>query len=138
MANYHSKDSRFLINDSGASLRNISGDLTDVGLPLEVATADVSGFGDTWTSHVIGLKSYSVSLSGIWTDTASVGTATVLDGLLGVATIWQYGPAGSAGGKIKYSGSGTITSFNPSSAIGDKVGFSATLSGNGAVTIGTF
>jgi hypothetical protein len=60
-----------------------------------------------------------VSISGSWDATADA----ILAGIVGVAGTFEYGPAGSAGGAVKFTGEAICTSYNVSAPVGDKVSF---------------
>jgi hypothetical protein len=139
---YHGKDTVFLLEDSAAStLRDLSVNLTSVTLARQNVTHDSTGFGATGHAFVGGLTNGTIQIQGFWDDTASTGTATVLDSLLGLGTTtigWEYGPEGNTAGDVKYSGECVLQSLDHSSPVADLVTFSATLQISGAVTKGTF
>ena len=87
-----------------------------------------------------GLTDGEIRLTGLWDDTASTGSYTVLSSLLGIETTvgYEYGPEGNTAGMIKYSGECVLTQYDESSPVDDMVAFTATLKISGDVTAGTF
>lgn len=138
MAFVHGKDSAFKLDNTSASLTDISQYVDSVdGLPGEVELADVTAFGDEGHKNIPGLENASVSVSGNW-DAA-------LDAIFGTTVQWkaatrsfEFGPAGSTTGLVKYSAECWITNFTVSAGVADKVTWSATLQVDGVVTRGTF
>ena len=62
-----------------------------------------------------------------------------LAGGAGVETLsFEYGPEGSASGRIKYTGECIMTSYEVSAAVGDAVQASADFQVTGAITRGTW
>lgn len=138
----HGKGTVFSLEDSAAStLRNLSSNLTSVSFARQNDTHDSTTYGQTGHTFIAGLTNGTINLEGFWDDTASTGTATVLDSLLalGATTVgFEYGPEGSGSGAVKYSGECILQSLDYSSPVADLVTFSATLQISGAVTVGTY
>lgn len=138
----HGKDTVFSLEDSAAStLRDLSSNLTSVTFARQNDTHDSTTFGATGHAFIGGLTNGTIQLQGFWDDTASTGTATVLDGLLALGSVtvgWEYGPEGATTGDVKYSGECVLQSYDTSSPVADLVTFSATLQISGAVTKGTY
>lgn len=107
-------------------------------LTLNADTAETTTFGDDWKSFIGGLRGGSLTLSGNYDPTASTGPAAVLETQLGKddTTIELY-PGGNTSGQRKHAFEAIVTSYSESSAVGDKVTFSAQLTVNGAVTTTT-
>lgn len=91
---------------------------------------DVSTIGNDWKAFRQGQGDLSFSVNGVWDD----GTAaTSLDTVLyanqngGGTKLYEFCPAGSASNKIIYKGNGFLTGYEVGGAVGDKVGFSATI-----------
>lgn len=135
MAFIHGKDSYFQIDSTGGTPTDISLYIDSVeGLPGEQEFADVTALGDEGHKNIPGLENGSFSLSGHW-DSA-------LDAILGpkrtATATFNFGPAGSTGGLVKYTGECWITSYTVSSGVGDKVSWSASCQVDGQVTRTTF
>ena len=134
MAFVHGKTAVFKIDNSGGSLQDISAYCDNVDFPLTADTAEVTTFGDSSKEYIAGLKDATISISGSWDATADA----ILAAIVGVAGTFEYGPAGSAGGAVKFTGEAICTSYNVSAPVGDKVSFSAEFQCTGAVTRTTF
>jgi len=141
MAIQHGKDSVFLLEDSGAAtLRNISPYVSSLDFNQSNDTHDTSTFGAEGHTFTTGLTNGTISLAGFWDKTASVGSATVLDGLVGLDTStlgFEYYPEGNTTGNVKYSGECILQDLSYSSPVADLVSFTATLQISGSVTKGT-
>jgi hypothetical protein len=134
MAFVHGKTAVFKIDNSGGSLTDISAYCDNVDFPLTADTAEVTTFGDSSKEYIAGLKDATISISGSWDATAD----GVLAAIVGVAGSFEYGPAGSAGGSIKFTGEAICTGYTVTAPVGDKVSFSAEFQVTGAVTRGTY
>lgn len=138
MAFVHGKTAVFKIDDSGGTLRDISAYLNDVGFPRNIDTAETTTFGVSGSSktYIVGLNDATISISGLFDATAD----GYLAGVLGQsATLsFEYGPAGSTGGNIKYSGECIMTSYEVSAAVGDAVQATAQFQVTGSITRGTW
>lgn len=133
---FHGKDAAIYINDSGGTERDLTSYGTTVGFSRDVDTAEASTFGDDDKVYVVGLRDATFTLEGMLDATVD----GYLSGLLGgtAPRAFKYAPAGSVAGRPYYSGSAILTNYEPSSDIGDVVGFSAEFQVSGAVTRGTF
>ena len=102
--------------------------------PETIETGETTAFGSTSKSFVVGLRDATISVSGNW-------DATVDGYLIGTepaSRSFVFGPAGSTGGNIKYSGECILTNYSIGAPVGDTVTFSANLQVTGDVTRGTF
>ena len=138
----HGKDVYLSLEDSAAStLRNISPYITSSTFNQSNDTHDVTTYGDEAHEYVGGLTNGTINITGLYDITASVGSATVLDslvGLDGVTVGFEYGPNGNANGAVKYSGECILQDLAYSAPVADLVTFTCTLQISGAVTKGTF
>ena len=132
----HGKATVFKLDNSSASLTDISNTLTDVSFPAKVDTAEVTAFGASAKSYIVGLTDGTISISGTFDATVDA----LFGGVLGLATAlnWNYGPEGSTTGYVKYTGLGYVTSYQKSGSVGDVVKYSAEIQITGAVTRTTF
>ena len=131
----HGKSVDFALDDTSGSSRNISDTLNSVDFPEVTETADTTAFGSSSRSFIVGLESATISISGLWDST--------VDGYMNGGTepasrSFIYGPAGSTGGNVKYTGEAIMTNYSISSPVGDVVTYSADLQVTGAVTRGTY
>lgn len=144
MAKIHGRGTSLQLTDVGGVNRDISNFLTAVDFPFQADQAEVSAFGDTDKSYVMGLKSHTMKLTGLWDPTATTGPDEVLSGLVGggaagtVPTTFIFGPNGTVAGRIKYTGTAWVTAYNVNNPIGGAITFGADLMVNGAVTRTTF
>lgn len=134
MAFAHGKAAVFKIDDSGDSLRDLSSYLNDVGFPRDIEAAETTTFGVAGSAktYIVGLTDASISISGLFDATAD----GYLAGIVGFATPrdFEYGPAGSTGGFVKYTGTCILTSYEVSASVGDTVQASADFQVTGAIT----
>lgn len=130
----HGKSTDFAIDDTGGSSRNISDTLTDVSFPQTIDTAETTAFGSSNKSYIVGLKDTTISVSGIWDATVD----GYLSGTEPASRSFIFGPAGSTGGNVKYTGECILTNYSQSNPVGDVVSFTADFQVTGSVTRGTY
>lgn len=138
MAFRHGKNAVFKVDNSGGTLTDISAYLTDVSLPRSIETAETTTFGATGgaKTYVVGLNDSTVSISGKFDATADAHLAGILGQEASVS--FEYGPAGSTTGYVKFTGEAYLTKYDLSSPVGDVVTFSADFQVTGVVTRGTY
>ena len=141
MAFFDSKVSKFLIDDTGGTQRDLSAYITEVrGLPGRRALNEVTALGDSGARFIPGLEDVTVRLGGLFDDTATSG----LDAVLGPlrthtsAVDFEYGPEGSSTGDVKYSGTCWVVSYDLRSRVGNLVEWAATLQVESIVSRATF
>ena len=125
----HGKDSYFKVAST-----DLSGDINSVSISRTADTAETSALGSSTKSFVAGLRDATITVSGMF-DASVYAT---IAGWLGTSQTWEYGPAGSAAGRVRVSGSGIITSVELSSSVGEVVAANISIQVSGAVTDGTF
>ena len=134
----HGKSAVFKLDDSGGTLRDLSSYLDDLSFPRDIETAETTTFGVAGSAktYIVGLSDATISISGKFDATAD----GYLAGVLGQsATLsFEYGPAGSTGGLVKYSGECIMTSYEVSASVGDVVTASADFQVTGQITRGTW
>lgn len=134
MAEVHGKDSYLLLNAV-----NISPWVDTGELQRRISTAQTNTFGDADEEHIQGVKGATIPFSGKWDPAASAIDVTLHTAFENAGAVaWEFGPAGSTEGFVKYSGNCIVTDYSISSSVGDKVTVSGTLMVTGAVTRGTF
>jgi hypothetical protein len=141
LARSHSKDSVFKVDDSGGTLRDISGHVDNVsGLPGAPNLSPVTSFGDQGEKSIRGIEVAGFTVSGQFDTAATTGSLTVLNGIRTTTTTasFEYGPEGGTTGKVKYSGEAWLEDLKTDAAVGNKVPFTATFKVDGIVTVGTF
>ena len=134
MAFVHGKSAVFKLDNSAGSLVDYSAYLDNVGFPRSVDTAETTTFGVAGSAktYIVGLSDATVSLSGLFDATAD-GTLAAVVGQAATLS-FEYGPAGSTGGFIKYTGEAIMKSYSVTAAVGDSVKASVELQVTGAVT----
>jgi|TARA_R110002020_G_scaffold123484_1_gene279991 predicted secreted protein len=130
----HGKSTDFALDDTGGTSRSLANTLTDVSFPQTIDTAETTAFGSTNKSYIVGLKDTTISVSGLWDATID----GYLSGTEPASRSFIYGPAGSTGGNVKYTGEAIMTNYSVSNPVGDVVTFSVDLQVTGAVTRGTY
>ena len=130
----HGKSTDFAIDDTGGSSRNISNTLTDVSFPQTIDTAETTAFGSSNKSYIVGLKDTTISGTGLWDATVD----GYLSGTEPASRSFIFGPAGSTGGNVKYTGEAIMTNYSQGNPVGDVVTFTADFQVTGAVTRGTY
>lgn len=141
MAFAHGKGAAFQLDNSAGSLVDLSTYLDEVSFPRTIETGETTTFQSTSKTYVVGLRDATVSLSGKYDPTADAHFSGV-DSALAAGSIdsvsFEYGPAGSASGAVKYSGEALLTSYEVSAPVADVITFSAELQVTGDVTRGTY
>ena len=130
----HGKSTDFALDDTGGTSRSLANTLTDVSFPQSIDTAETTAFGSTNKSYIVGLKDTTISVSGLWDATID----GYLSGTEPASRSFIYGPAGSTGGNVKYTGEAIMTNYSQGNPVGDVVTFTADFQVTGAVTRGTY
>jgi len=141
MALFDSKTAKFLLDDTGATQRDLSAYITEVGgLPGSRALNEATALGDSGATFHPGLENVTISISGQYDDTATTGPEAVLGPLRThtAAVDFEYGPKGSSSTFLKYSGTCWVTEFTVDASVGSLVMWSASLQVEGVVTRGAF
>ena len=130
----HGKSTDFELDDTGGTSRSLSNVLNSVDIPEIIETAETPAFGATSKSYIVGLRDATISISGLWDATVDgyiIGTEPA-------TRTFIFGPAGSTGGNVKYTGEAILTNYSVSSPVGDVVTFSLDLQCTGGVTRTTY
>lgn len=141
MAFFDSRVAVFKITDTSSVSQTLSAYITEIsGLPGPRNLNEVTALGDAGTKHIPGLEDVSISLSGIFDDTTDTGPDDVLGDLRThtSAVAFEYGPQGTGGSDVKYSGTCWVENYEVSSSVGNKVEWSATLRVEGTVARGSY
>ena len=123
------RESEVHIDDSGATLQDISPYVTNVDAPTNIDQAEVTGFGQARKSYLPGQIDTPIGISGNFDDAAAPGAHAVLAGLVGgtVARTFQYYPKGSASGSPQLKGEVFLSAYQVTSPLSGQVTFSASL-----------
>jgi predicted secreted protein len=130
----HGKSTDFELDDTGGTSRSLSNVLTSVDFPETIDTAESTAFGSTSKSYLVGLRDATISVSGLWDATVDgyiIGTEPA-------SRTFIFGPAGSTGGNVKYTGEAILTNYSVSAPVADVVTFSLDLQVTGNVTRTTY
>jgi predicted secreted protein len=131
----HGKSTNFTLDDTAGTVRDLSDTLTSVDFPESIETAETTAFGSSAKSYIVGLSDATISLSGIWDATVD---GYIAGGAEPASRSFVYGPAGTTGGNVKYTGEAIVTSYSISNPVGDVVTYSVDLQVTGAVTRTTY
>lgn len=128
----HGKGTRLVLNQYA-----LSSFLTNVDMPREVDTPEVTTFGNDDRTFIVGLRGSNMSLSGLWSGTSALAI-DALSTLLGKSTALDvtYAPQGFTVGNITYSVQSFKTNFTATSPVDGVSGVSIDLQGHEAVSRG--
>ena len=141
MALFDSSSSRFLLDDTAGTQRDLSLYLTRVdGLPGRRLLRETTSMSDTGRTFLPDVEDGRVELGGLFDDTATSGPDAVLGPLRthGSAVDFEYAPEGTAVGSVKYSGTCWVEAYDLRARVGSLVEWAALLQVEGAVTRGTY
>ena len=131
----HGKSVDFELDDTGGTSRSISDTLNSVDFPETTETADTTAFGASSRSFIVGLETATISISGLWDATVD---GYLKGGTEPASRSFIYGPAGSTGGNVKYTGECILTNYSIGTPVADVDTYSCDLQVTGAVTRGTY
>jgi predicted secreted protein len=131
MAKFNS--SRFKILSGATAINDLEEVEMDVtSETVDVTTKDSSG----WMEFLQTVKGFTMSGSGILDFAATEGVEEIYDDLVaGTAVTFKFST--SQTGDIEWSGSGILTNLNLGAPLNDKVSFSFSIQGTGALTKAT-
>jgi hypothetical protein len=141
MAFVHGKDAVFSLDDSGGTLRLIKAYLNQVsGLPGARGLSETTAFGDQGQRNIPGLAVNQFSIAGHADFASATAIGQLLNGLrtTTATSSFEYGPEGSATGKVRYYGECWMTDFEVGANVNDKVSISASFQVDGVVTPSTY
>ena len=130
----HGKSTYFNLDDKDGTARDLSDTLTSVDFPETIDTGEVTAFGATSKAYLVGLRDATISVSGLFDATIDgyiIGTEPA-------TRTFIFGPAGSTGGNVKYTGECILTSYSISNPVADVVTYSLDLQVTGDVTRTTY
>jgi predicted secreted protein len=118
---------------------DVSTYLDSAGLDKSLDTAEVSTFGMDDKEYIAGLRDATFSLEGKWDATIDGLMADIEDEIETSGVVaFEYGPAGSTAGLVKYSGNAIMTAYNIAQNVNGEITFSASFQVTGGVNRGTF
>lgn len=138
----HGKDLYFALDDTGGTLRDLSTYLTSCELGRQADLAENSTVGLEAKTFEKGLYGWTIKLNGKYDKTATSGPAIVLQALVDFdsPTDIEWGPGGNGAGaaNLKRTGQAFVVGYVETGGVGSIMTFTADLTGNGALTDGTF
>jgi hypothetical protein len=132
----HGKSAAFKLDNAGGTLVDYSTYLEEISMPRSIETAETTTFGSNAKTFITGLSEATISLSGKF-DVAADATLAAVLGQTATLT-FEYGPAGSSVGAVRYTGECIMTSYEVGASVGDAVTASVELQVTGAITRNTF
>lgn len=127
MTTYHGLNGVVKVGGSPSTVLEVTGfEVTE-----QIDTADDSVQGDTWKTHLTGLKSWTATIEANAYSGDSTGQATLT---VGASVACEFYPEGEGAGLQKLAGSGTVTSRPTRSNKDGIVTVSFSVTGNGALT----
>ncbi len=126
MANVHGKDTTLSMDDTSNTPTDISSYVDSSSLQRIVALAITTAYGDEDETHIAGIGSATIPVSGPWDATfdALVGTTTQMKTARTIAYVM---------GGVTFSGEAFLENYQIDNPVGDKVAWSANLRFTGAV-----
>ncbi len=120
---------------------DLSNVFREFNLPREVDIADTTAFGSSNQTGVPGIPGATLTGSGMFDATADAQLAAMVGSEVYIG--WEYGPEGSATGRIRYTQAGStvgllVTSYEVNAAVADMVSFSFEAFVSGAITRNTW
>lgn len=128
---------KFYLGNTAGALQDVSTYADSTSVPFTTAVLVTTTFGSDSETSIPGLKGGdAISVSGPFDTTmlAQLGSLWTA----GSITPFLYGPGGSVAGQTRQAGSCYVTNVTPSSQVGGKVVYSASLQITGAVSTSTF
>lgn len=102
---------------------------------LQAPRRDTTTFGNTYRKGIAGFKTVGYDVEGVWDSSVHA----IMMGIWGgTAAPFIVGPAGTATGKAKDSGSWFCTDYSYPANVDEEVTFTATFEIDGPLTSGTF
>lgn len=132
----HGRNTILKIENASNTLVDVSAVMRDVSFPQTVDTPETTAFGSSTKTYVVGIKDSRFSGSGMFDATVDA----TLQGIFGLeeSRTFEYGPEGSATGRIKYSGELYLTQYTVSGSVSDMVAASFEFQITGDVTRSTW
>lgn len=122
---------------STGAIVNFSSGVTEVSMPRSVDTAEVTTYGDNDRNYIPGLRTGTMSVTGIFASTYEEKVVTMMASSK-TSLAFLFGPAGNSAGKRKEKGQAIVTGYEVGAPVGDKVSMKIDLQITGAVTSTAF
>ena len=143
MTYFDSSISRFHIDDTTGTSHDLSTSITDIqDIPGPRSLIDVTSLTDEGPVYIVGagpnLAPTTVTLTGIFDDDTDAVLGALFTENHPSPVEFDYAPAGTSPGSVKYSGQCWVERYEVSSTAGDRVGYTATLRVEGSVVRGVY
>ena len=140
MARITAKNASLVVDDNTAAARSLSGRFNNLTLTYSAEAPEVTSFGEGTRSRLPdGIMDFELS-GDCFYDSAANNVDAVFYGLIGGSgTYFTFGPAGSGGGSVKYSGCVALTEYAMAFGVADAGTATITLTArSGSLTRGTY
>ena len=132
----HGKNTAIKLDNGAGTITDIKSYLSSASLERLREAAETTVFGDSEKTYIPGLRDGTVSIEGRFDPAIDL---ILNDDINDEATkTVEFGPEGSATGKIRYSFEALITNYSMDNPMDDVAGISAELQLTGAVTRDTW
>jgi hypothetical protein len=122
----------FKLDNVTPTLTDISSYITNVDFPRDAQLHETTTLGATSRTYIPGFKNATIGIQGHWDATLDAHMSPIL-GQAATVT-FEYGPEGSTGGMVKYTGEAILIKYGATTPVDGVVGWSADLQVSGAVT----
>lgn len=112
---------------------NVVAEVRSFEIETQQDTVDDSVMGDSWHSHLTGLKSWSANVECLWDETDTNGQVALT---IGASVSLTLGPEGATNPDVIYSGTATVKSIGVATPHDGVVTRRIAFEGNGALSIG--
>lgn len=141
MAFSHGKVTVVKVGDATNTLVDISAITNTCDIPRSIGTAEVTHFGDTAKEYIAGLEDATVSIAGLFDSVLDGTLSAMMDSVANGTNAnikLEYGPQGSATGKIKYSLNFVPTNYTITTPVGGVSTFKLDGQRTGVTTRGAY
>ena len=130
------------VDNAAGSLQNITTYCNTAERSGELAEVDVTTFGATNRAYLLSFADKTLSIGGFWDPTLD-GIQSGVEAAFTAGTItsisYEYGPAGSTAGQVKYLGEAVMRNYNvTNSDVDGAAEWSAELHMTGTQTVTTW
>lgn len=113
---------------------NVVAEVRSFEIETQQDTVDDSVMGDSWHSHLTGLKSWSANVECLWDETDTNGQVALT---IGASVSLTLGPEGATNPDVIYSGTATVKSIGVAVPHDGVVTRRIAFEGSGALVITT-
>lgn len=126
----------FALDSAAGSLVNLQQYLDNTSLAQNINAVDVSALGTQAKAFVVGLSDGQITISGPYAAGlhTHIGSCLAAQAAGTASHSFLYGPGGSVASEAKISGECIVTGYTPSSQVGGRVEWTASLQVTGAIS----